>query len=131
MQNGNCYLISIMGKKIEYKIPQTGESITVAVTIHNDYLSCIENLLSPLKHNKTVLQPGIDHSKYKCVVVRCNIGERQRLKIDKVPGLTGESIFREVAAQFIKDNYKARRVLQTEALSCNQYEIQYKYIFED
>lgn len=120
-----------MGHKIEFKLPQTGQSITVVVTSHNDYLPCIENLLSPLRHNKTVLQPGIDHSKYKSIVIKCIIVEKQRLKIDQALGLTGESICHEVAAQFVIDNYKARKLLQTEALSCNQYEMQYKYIFED
>jgi hypothetical protein len=116
-----------MEKNIEFKIAQSGESVTVGVSTHDDFLPCKEDMRSPFKHGKTILPPEIDPSKYRSVVIKCIIEGKDRTKVG-MPKLSGESICHEVVEQFVKDYFGAKKTVQTETVFCNHYEMQYKYI---
>ncbi len=117
-----------MEKNIEFKIAQSGEYVTVRTSTHDEFIPCVEDMPSPFKHSKTALPSEIDPSKYKSIVIKCIIEGDEKTKVAKVPGLSGESICHEVVELFIKDNYKSNKLVQTETVLCNHYEMQYKYI---
>ena len=112
-----------MEQQVEFKIAQTGESVTVRVSAHNKLLPCIEEI-----DDKTVLHTGFKISKYKSFVIKCIIDKNERIKITKVPGFSGESIFPIVVDQFIKDNFSTNKLVLSETAFCNIYEIQYKFL---
>lgn len=117
-----------MEKNIEYKIDKSVESVTVRLSTHDELLPCIEDMHSPFKHGKTVLPQGIDPIKYQSVVIKCIIEGKDRIKVTKAPGLSSESICHEVVEQFVKDYFSAKKLVQTETVFCNHFEMQYKYI---
>jgi hypothetical protein len=98
------------------------------ISTHSEFLPCIENLLSPFKLSKTVLQHGIDPDKNKSIVIKCKIVEEDQEKLGKVYGLSSDTICYEALEQFVKEHLSAKNLSQAEILVCNRFEKQYKYI---
>ncbi|MDF2188694.1 hypothetical protein [Paraflavitalea sp. CAU 1676] len=117
-----------MEKKLQFKIVQSGEEVTVRVTVHGEFQKCVVDMPSPFKHGKIGLHPDIDPHRYQTIVVRCSIDGEERLKVAKVTGLSGESICHEIVEQFVKEVYGEGKAIQSETVFCNHHEMQYKYL---
>lgn len=115
-----------MQKITEYQLGN--RLVKVHITTHNEFVKCFEDVPSPFKHGKTILNPQIDVNQYEKVVVKCFIEEEQRLPIVQQSSISGESICHTVVEEFIAENWKNHKLLQLETINCSHFEQQYKYL---
>src|SRR5260221_3649426 len=115
-----------MTKEIQYRLGN--ETIIVQVSTLSDFEECKEDMKSPLKYGKAVLNPDINPNNYEKIVIKCVIEEPHKLIVTKQNKQSGEAICHEVVEQFIEESWKGKKLIQTESIFCNHFELQYKYI---
>ena len=115
-----------MTKEVRHQVGS--ETVIVHLTQLTQFEECKEDMKSPLKHMQQVTQAGFDPSKYKNIFLKCEIYPENRTMTLLSNKISGESVFYEVVAEFIKQNFPDRQTMNFESIFCNHFEMQFRYI---
>jgi len=115
-----------MTKSIEHDLG--GETIIVQISTHDNFVQCIVDEPSPIKHGQTLFNPPIDIKNQRNVVIKCLIEENQRRKLIGRE-ISAQMIFHEVISELRKEIWPDDELAKVETYTCNPFEEQYKYMF--
>lgn len=121
-----------MKKTIRYKLSTSNETLELEITTHQDFIECLEKVSSPSpffgNRNKVFINPELQIEHYETVVIRCFISEQERLKVSNFAAENSMNITYKVVEEFIKENWtNGENLVELENLSCNHFELQFKY----